>query len=186
MKKIILASASPRRKELMKNITSDFSAIASLKEEDLPQNIEAEKAPLYLAEQKAQDIFSSHPDCIVIGCDTVVIIDDKILGKPKTSRDAYDMLSKLSGNTHKVITGCCILSKDKKKIFSSQTLVKFYPLCDDEIYKYIDSGDCFDKAGAYGIQSASMLFVERIEGDFFNVVGLPVARLKRELEKFLY
>ncbi len=185
MKKIILASASPRRKELMKNITNDFLTIASLKEENLPQNIEAEKAPVFLAQQKAQDIFSSNPEGIVIGCDTVVIIDDKILGKPKDKKDAYNMLSTLSGNTHKVITGCCILSKDKIKIFSAKTLVKFYPLSDDEIYKYIDSGDCFDKAGAYGIQSFGMLFVEGIDGDFFNVVGLPVARLKRELEEFL-
>lgn len=182
--KVILASASPRRRELMEYVVPEFETVPSDADETLPENITAENAAGYLAEKKAEHVAALYPDSIVIGSDTIVIIGGEILGKPSDEADAERMLRLLSGKTHAVVTGVCIVRGDKKKVFSEKTLVKFYPLTDDEIRGYIATGDPMDKAGAYGIQGAGCVLIERIEGDFFTVMGLPAARLRRELEDF--
>lgn len=184
MMKIILASASPRRQELLKYIVPEFEVIPADIDETLPADIPAEKCAEYLACQKARHIAEKYPDCIVIGSDTVVIIDGVILGKPADESDAERMLKMLSGKSHKVVTGVCIARGDASESFSCETRVKFYPLSDEEILEYISTGEPMDKAGAYGIQGYGSVLVEGIEGDFFNVMGLPAASLKRRLEKF--
>ena len=178
----ILASASPRRKELFEMITADFTVMPADVDETLPQGIPAEEAPVYLAEKKAEHIAGMNKNDTVIGCDTVVIVDDMILGKPADAEDAHRMLSMLSGRVHKVITGVCVIENGEKHCFSECTEVEFYPLSDKLIDEYIATGDPFDKAGAYGIQTWSFRFVKGIKGDYFNVVGLPVGRLARALE----
>lgn len=183
MNRIILASQSPRRQELIAHIVSDFSVVVSKAEEVLPDGISPEDAPAYLAGLKAEDVAADYPDDIVIGADTVVILDGEVLGKPCDTDDAVRMLRALSGKTHTVITGCAIVKDGQKTSFSDITRVEFYPLDDREIMEYIATGEPFDKAGAYGIQGRGCVLVKRIEGDFFNVMGLPVARLKRELER---
>lgn len=182
MSSIILASKSPRRQELISNITTDFEVIVSDAEEILPPGIAPEEAPVYLATLKAEAVAAEHPDRTVIGADTVVILDGKVLGKPRDKDDAIRMLRTLSGRVHTVVTGCCIFGKRRCVTFSETTRVEFYPLSDREIADYVATGEPFDKAGAYGIQGRGSMLVRRIEGDFFNVMGLPVARLKRELE----
>lgn len=185
MNRIILASKSPRRQELLKTITENFICIPSEAEEIIPDNIETDEVSTYLASLKARDIYSSNSSDLVIGCDTVVINNDTILGKPKNPEDAFNMLKSLSGNTHKVITGCCIIYNEKEYTFKSVTEVEFYPLTDDEINAYINTDEPFDKAGAYGIQGRGSLFVKAIKGDYFNVVGLPISLLLRELNKII-
>lgn len=182
---VILASASPRRQELIKLIFDDFSVCPADIDETLPDGISADAAPVYLSEIKAKAVGESNPDALVLAADTVVISDGEILGKPADKADAHRMLKSLSGRTHRVITGCSIGKGGKFHSFSSVSFVTFYPLTDKEINDYIATGDPMDKAGAYGIQSGAAVFVEKIEGDYFNIVGLPVARLKREIEKFL-
>jgi len=181
MKRIVLASASPRRRELIKSITEDALCVPSGEDETLPDGISVSEIPEYLAKLKAQSVAKDYPDSRVIGCDTVVILDDKILTKPESREDAVRKLKALSGKEHRVITGCCIVEGDNVKTFSEETRVQFYELSDEEIYSYIETGEPMDKAGGYGIQGKGALFVKEIKGDYFNVVGLPVARLYREL-----
>lgn len=181
---IILASASPRRQELLKHIFPDFAVIPADIDETLPDGIPAERAPILLSEMKARAISAAHPTSLVIAADTVVILDGKILGKPKNTQDASNMLHSLSGKTHSVITGCTLGVGGSFHSFSSESHVTFYPLCDAEIGDYIKTGEPMDKAGAYGIQGGASLFTEKIEGDYFNIVGLPIAKLKREIEYF--
>lgn len=183
MSRIILASQSPRRQELIRNITSDFSVVVSDAEEVLPEGLAPEEVPAYLAGIKAQAVAAEHKGDVVIGADTVVILNNEVLGKPKDKDDAFHMLSSLSGKVHTVITGCAIIQNGEMTTFAEHTRVEFYPLSDREILDYIATGEPFDKAGAYGIQGKGSVLVKRIEGDFFNVMGLPVARLKREMER---
>ncbi|MBQ5399082.1 MAG: septum formation protein Maf [Ruminococcus sp.] len=181
--RIILASASPRRQELLKMIFDGFEIIpADVDEtvgEEVPVDLRAEK----IARRKARFIASNNADALVIGCDTAVIIKDKMLGKPKDRADAEKMLCALSGETHKVITGCCLCFEGKEKSFSAVTEVEFYPLGEEELEKYLDTNDWADKAGAYGIQNMAGLFVRQIKGEYNNVVGLPTARLYREIKE---
>lgn len=185
MRKIILASKSPRRQELLKDIVTDFLIDPSDAQEVVPAYTTAEDIPQLLAKLKACDISKKHPDDIVIGSDTLVISDGAVLTKPRDDAHAFEMLRMLSGKTHKVITGCAIKCGEKERTFSVETVVEFYKLTDAEINEYIKTGDCIDKAGAYGIQSYGKTLVKSISGDYFNVVGLPVARLKRELDVFM-
>ena len=185
MQPIILASQSPRRQELIRNITDNFEVIVSPAEEILPDGIAPEEAPVFLAGIKARAVAERYPERIVIGADTVVILDGVILGKPADPADAARMLSALSGKTHTVITGCCIRQGQRERRFSQRTEVVFYPLTDREIAEYVASGDPLDKAGAYGIQGRASLFVRGISGDYFNVMGLPIGLLNRELCAFL-
>ena len=182
---VILASASPRRKELLGFIVSDFECIPADIDETIPDGVSAEESAEYLACRKAGFIAESHPSDVVIGSDTVVVYDGKVFGKPESEEDAERMLRALSGKVHKVITGVCICCGGKKKSFSETTEVEFFELSDDEIKDYIATGSPMDKAGAYGIQDGALLPAKSIKGDYFNVVGLPAARLKRELVPFL-
>ena len=179
---LILASQSPRRRELLKFIDEDFIIKSAEVDETLPQDITPENAVLYLSKIKAEP-FKSDSDT-VIGADTVVAIDGKILGKPNDENEAIAMLRLLSGREHSVFTGVTILKSDKEKSFFVETKVKFFELSDKMIYEYIKTGEPFDKAGAYGIQGCGCLLVEKIDGDYFNVVGLPVAKLNRLLLDF--
>lgn len=182
--KIILASASPRRQELLKYAVKDFVCIPANIDEKLPDGVEADESAEFLAVRKAAFIAKKNPSDLVIGCDTVVVSDGIIYGKPNDTDDAAAMLRALSGKTHKVITGVCLFMNGRSISFSETTEVSFYPLTDKEITEYIATGEPFDKAGAYGIQGYGCMLVKKINGDFFNVVGLPVSRLKRELGVF--
>lgn len=189
-KKIILASKSPRRQELLKLGGIEYDVIVSETEEVINSRIPREVVE-DLSLQKAQAVYQSvdnKNNIAVIGADTVVSYEGRILGKPKDEDDARRMLTMLSGNTHEVYTGVSILSNGMDgilniKTFSECTRVIFYPLDFDEIDSYIKSGDPMDKAGSYGIQSGAAKFVKRIEGDYNNVVGLPLARLYHELKE---
>lgn len=176
---IILASQSPRRQELLKLITNDFEIKVSNVDETLPSGISPKDAVLYLSKIKAEP-FKNDRD-IIIGADTVVALDGKILGKPKNDENAREMLKFLSGKAHSVFTGVTLIKGDITRSFSVETKVKFFDLTDEEIDEYIKTGEPADKAGAYGIQGYGSLLVEKIDGDYFNVVGLPVSKLAREL-----
>lgn len=178
---LILASKSPRRIELMTLAGFDFLSVPAVKEEKITGGTSPSDAVLMLSRQKAEEIAEKYPYNTVIGADTVVALGNEIMGKPENEQDAFNMLKKLSGKTHTVLTGVCVISPDKQINFYKKTEVEFYPLGDDEIRQYIASGEPMDKAGAYGIQEKGAMFVKRINGDFYNVVGLPVARLAREL-----
>lgn len=184
MMNVILASASPRRKELLGYVVPQFEIIPADVDETLPEYISAEECAEFLAVKKAEHISALYPESVVIGSDTVVIVDGEILGKPAGEEDAYRMLKKLSGKIHTVVTGVCISKGEKKRSFSESTEVEFYPLSDKEIRDYIATGDPMDKAGAYGIQGEGCILIKGIKGDFFTVMGLPAARLKRELSAF--
>lgn len=182
--KVILASGSPRRKELLGRIFSEFEICPSSADETVPENIPSNEYAEYLAVKKASDIAVNNKNALVIGCDTVVISGDTILGKPSDKKSAYDMIKMLSGKKHSVITGVCLCLNGKSMSFSCETIVEFYNLSEDEIENYISTDEPYDKAGAYGIQGAGGLLVKRIEGDFYNVVGLPVAELNRKIKQF--
>jgi len=178
---IILASQSPRRQELLKKITDGFLCIPADIDETVPCGIKTEKAPEYLALKKAEFIAEKYPRSIVLGSDTGVFLDGEMLGKPNDRNDAVRMLKMLSGRTHSVITGCAIVKGQEKITFSCETSVTFYELTEAEIQAYVSTGECDDKAGAYGIQGKGALLIKEIKGDYFNVVGLPVAQLYRAL-----
>ena len=182
--KVILASQSARRKELLKYLFEDFEIIPSGADETPPAGIEAENIPEILAVRKVTDVAKSRPDCLVIGSDTVVILDGNIFGKPHSIEDAQEMLRALSGRTHTVVSGVCMCYKGKTMSFSQHTDVTFYPLSDEEILRYIADSSPLDKAGSYGIQDRGGLFVKALSGDHYNVIGFPIARLKIELERF--
>ncbi|MCR5653446.1 MAG: Maf family protein [Ruminococcus sp.] len=183
MKNVILASASPRRQELLKYIFDEFDIIPADVDESISEDIAVDIRPEKIAERKALHIAEKHPESMVIGCDTAVIVDDIMLGKPKDEHDARKMLRMLSGRTHKVITGNSIVCDNRIKSFSVTTEVEFYLLTEDEINDYISTDDWRDKAGAYGIQGKAGLFVKQIKGDYNNVVGLPCAELNRQLKQ---
>lgn len=184
MKNIILASGSPRRKELMTLAGLDFEIKVADVDETLPEGIAPFDAVKMLSLKKAKAVADEYTDKIVIGADTVVAFDGKILGKPTDKNDAFEMLRMLSGQPHKVYTGVAIICNDTICNFYEETDVEFYPLTDDEIISYINTGEPMDKAGAYGIQGKGCVLVKRINGDYSNVVGLPIARLSRELKNY--
>ena len=174
---IILASESPRRKELIKKITKEFTVIpANIDESQL--HIPACDLPGELSKLKAYDVFAKYPNDKVLACDTVVIIDGQILGKPHTADKAREMLHKLSGRKHVVISGYTIISKEKEVTRTVRTYVYFNKLSDELIEKYIATGSPMDKAGAYGIQDREFDLVNHIEGSFDNVIGLPTEDIK--------
>lgn len=179
---MILASQSPRRRELLSLITTDFKVIPAKGEEILPDGISPKEAVILLSRQKAAEIYKEYKNDTIIASDTVVAIDGKILGKPIDVADAAAMLRSLSGRTHSVFTGVCIISPDgSENCFAEETTVEFWELSDEHITDYVRSGEPMDKAGAYGIQDAGALLVKCINGDYYNVMGLPVGRLYREL-----
>ncbi len=181
--KIVLASQSPRRKELIKQISEDFSVLPSGCDETVPEGLCGSETVMYLSKIKGQDIKDKcDGDSCIISADTVVCLDGKILGKPADENEAFSMLKALSGREHTVYTGVTVIYGDKIKSFFEETAVTFWDLTEKEICDYIKTGEPFDKAGAYGIQGKGALLVKGINGDFYNVMGLPISRLKRELE----
>lgn len=186
MKTIILASASPRRKELLKKIGLEFKVDISRYREDATLELSPKKLAEFLSLQKAKDVAKRHKNAIIVSADTLVVLKNEILGKPRTAIEAKKMLGKLSGKTHLVITGFTIIdTKTNRTVTKSvETKVYFRKLTVKEIDDYVATKEPLDKAGAYGIQEKARAFVEKIEGDFFNVVGLPIKSLIRELKKF--
>lgn len=182
--KLILASGSPRRRELLEKLNIPFEVIVSDCDETLPEGIPADAAAELLAVRKAKAVADKHPEAVVIGADTTVLLDGEILGKPQDEADCKRMLRALSGRMHEVVTGVAIFWEGHTASFSDTTQVQFYPLADAEIDAYAASGEPYDKAGAYGIQGQGALLVAGIHGDYFNVVGLPISRLARQLKDF--
>ena len=180
---LILASGSPRRKELLSLITDEFEVLVSGCDEFVPEGTPAEKVPAILAEQKALAVAKLRPEDTIIGSDTVVVLDGEIFGKPKNKEHAHAMLKALSGKKHFVYTGVAVAENDKVRSFVQKTEVEFYELSDEIIDKYIETLEPMDKAGAYGIQGIGGAFIDKIEGDYFNVVGLPLCRLRQVLKK---
>lgn len=183
---ILLASASFRRRELLTQLGVQYSLVKPSQEEEVvPSDICVEDVSEYLACQKSNAYNDLKDNDLLVTADTTVIVDNKILGKPKDYSDAFQMLRLLSGKTHLVVTGVCLRSVDKVVSFSVKTEVTFSKLDDEEIRFYIENFKPYDKAGAYGIQEwIGKVAVEGINGSFYNVVGLPVQRLYRELKKF--
>lgn len=189
MKKLILASNSPRRRELLEQIGVEFEVIPSNAEEKVTKQ-EPSEVVEELSRQKAVDVAAAVEDGIVLGADTVVCQDGQIMGKPKDEADAKQMLQKLQGEEHSVYTGVTILVKENGAVqhvqtFSQETKVYVYEMTDEEIDRYIATGEPMDKAGAYGIQGRFAAYVDGIEGDYNNVVGLPVSAVWQELKELL-
>ena len=184
MKRFIVASASPRRKELLENVGFSFEIIPSDADESCDGELLPEALVKELATRKAKSVFEKNRDAVVLGCDTVVEYNKTVLGKPKSRDEAKDMLLMLSGKVHNVHTGVCITDKEKTVSFVSTVRVKFYELTDELIEEYVNTGESDDKAGAYGIQGLGCVLVKGIEGDYFSVVGLPVAETVRRLRDF--
>ena len=175
--KIILASASPRRKELLSMLGMDFEIIPSQKEEIMPAGLSPEETVMQLARSKCNEVREllreGEKDAVIISADTIVWIDGKILGKPSGEKEAFEMLSALSGRTHSVYTGICVNSA----VSFEKSEVRFAQLSEEEIRAYIATREPMDKAGAYGIQGLGGMFIEHIDGDYFNIMGLPIHRL---------
>jgi len=178
---LILASGSPRRKELLSLFRIPFTVIPA----DVDETMDPAKAPCdevaRLSAKKARAV-KREPDDVVIAADTIVVCEGKVLGKPKSEENAYAMLSLLSGRDHQVMTGCTVLRGEKCETFTEVTDLHFRTLSEREIRAYIASGEPMDKAGAYGIQGGAALFCRRMEGDYYNVMGLPVCRLWQTLQ----
>lgn len=185
MQKVILASQSPRRRELLKSLDMNFTTCAPRCDEHFDEHLSIEEALQEVALKKAQAVQGLHPNNVIIGADTIVVIDHQILGKPKNREDAKRMLQLLSGRTHHVYTGVAILHKEKWDTFYEDSEVTFYELQEEMIDTYIETKEPEDKAGAYGIQGKGCILVKKINGDYYNIVGLPLASLQRHLNKFL-
>lgn len=186
--RIILASASPRRKEILTQAGLSFEIVPSRKEEVITQT-KPEQVVMELSKQKAFDVYDSlkngQDQLIVIGADTVVAYGDRILGKPRDEADAFSMLSMLQGESHQVYTGVTLVRAGRSVTFYEKTDVSVYPMTEQEIRDYIATGEPMDKAGAYGIQGRFAMYVRGIQGDYLNVVGLPLARLMHELQNLV-
>lgn len=187
MKTILLASQSPRRKELVQLLPWEFEVCTKDVKEEIDVQLSPEVNVQSLAEQKADAVAHHHPDHFVIGADTIVCYQGKIMGKPRNQEDAKYILSQLGGNTHQVYTGVAIIceNKDIRTTFYEETKVTMQPLSDMEIEAYLRTNESYDKAGAYGIQGYGARYISGIEGDYYNVVGLPVHALYQQLKKIL-
>ncbi len=181
--KLILASASPRRRELLGHLGLPFDVIPATGPETPPAGADAGQTALALSRAKAREVADKYPDAVVIGADTVVELDGDILGKPRDQADAKRMLRLLSGREHRVYTGVTVIAGERAESAWERTRVFFRPMTEHEIAAYVATGEPMDKAGAYGYQGRAGLYVEKIEGDYFNVVGLPLCRLGRMLAK---
>jgi len=182
---LILASKSPRRQELLRTAGFDFVVKTADITESFPGNLSPEEAAIFIAKEKSKFLQPYWKDNIVLAADTIVVLDNEILGKPSTASEAQEMLAKLSGRQHSVITGVSISTDYRSENFGDSTTVVFKKLQDHEIDYYIQQYQPIDKAGAYGIQEwIGMIGIEKIQGSYFNVVGLPVHRVYQELQKF--
>ena len=188
LQKIILASQSPRRKQLLEWAEIPFEVIVQFTDESFPHDMAIEEVPVYIAKNKAETVKNyldiSRRQMPILAADTIVVLDEEIIGKPKDRNEAIDILTSLSGNTHKVITGVVILTDHHLISFEDTTEVIFHGLTKNEIEFYIDKYKPYDKAGAYAIQEwIGVVGIKSINGDFYNVMGLPVSRVVRELNK---
>lgn len=181
--KLILASGSPRRRELLSLYTTDFEVCAS----DFDERAVQAESPAALAEALARGkclaVSGQKPGCLVVGSDTVVELDGEVFGKPKDADDARRMLRALSGRTHQVHTGVCVSDGTTAESFVDTCKVTFFPIPEEELERCIASGEPFDKAGAYAIQGQAALWLDRLEGDYYTIMGLPVSRTVRLLER---
>ena len=187
MESVILASASPRRKELLEQIGISFRCHPA-KGEEKADGTTPEEIVKRLAQQKAEEVASHYQEGIVLGADTIVCCDHEILGKPENRRQAAEMITRLQGRVHEVYTGVCLLHMHsgicgRELIFAEKTEVEFYPMDQEEIERYIRSGEGDDKAGAYGIQGGCAKYIKGIRGDYYNVVGLPISRVYQSLKQ---
>ncbi len=178
MTEFILASGSPRRRDILLELGANFRVITAEVDENLSADLPPELLVQELALLKGSAVAKTHTDIPVISADTVVYAGGKILGKPRDAGEAFQMLKSLSGKKHEVYTGICVTLGAKAVSDYEKTVVEFHNLTDSDINKYISTGEPFDKAGAYGIQGKGMLLVKGISGDYFNVVGLPAAKLR--------
>lgn len=188
MKKLILASASPRRKELLEKTGLEFTIQPAKGEEIITKTVPNEVVE-ELSYQKAKEIAEAQTEeCVVIGADTIVAKDNEIMGKPKDSEDAFRMLKMIQGTNHQVYTGVTLIrtGKNPKTVtFSEKTEVQVFQMSEEEIFAYIATKEPADKAGAYGIQGKFAVYVKGIEGDYYNVVGLPIGKVYQELKQLL-
>ena len=180
---LILASASPRRSELLAVLVPQFEVVPSGADETIDGTPSPTERVMQLAQRKAQDVFSTHPRDVVVGADTLVFLDGAPLGKPKDREDAAAMLRSLSGRVHEVVTGVCVLWPGGSRIFSETSRVEFLPLSEETIDRYIRSGEPMDKAGGYAIQGIAAEFVKKLDGNLSNVVGLPIPPLAGALKQ---
>ena len=185
MTRIILASKSPRRRELMEMLKLPFEIIVSDIDEQIDYDNDLVKEIEKLSFRKADAVYQENKDALVIGSDTIVKIGNDVLGKPKSVEQAKEMLRELSDNTHEVVTGVTIICNDQVETFSSVANVTFYPLSEEEIDEYVKTNEPMDKAGSYAIQGDGAKFIRSIEGDFYTIVGLPVGELYHRLKKYL-
>ncbi len=181
---LILASASPRRKEICELLGLEFSIVPAENEIEIDKTIAPEKAVELVALSKAQEVLKKYPDAVVIGSDTAVYCDNQFLGKPENKEDAKRMLKMLSGKTHHVYTGVAVISKEKQISFCEKASVTFMNLSDEEISWYVSTSEPYDKAGAYAVQGLSARFIEKIEGDFFAIMGLPCNKTYKAIKCF--
>jgi septum formation protein len=186
MAKFILASGSPRRKQLLEWAEIDFEVIVHPTDESYPEGLTEEETAIHIAKQKAIVVSKQiHPGQPIIAADTIVVLNKQIIGKPKDRDDALSILKKLSGQTHFVITGVTLMNGKKEHSFSDTTKVEFHPLTSKQIEFYVDKYEPYDKAGAYAIQEwIGVVGIKRVEGDFYNVMGLPVSRVVQALQYF--
>jgi septum formation protein len=185
MKRIILASGSPRRKQLLEWAEVPFEIVVKETDETFPAGLRVEEVAIHIARQKAMAVRSMvNNDSVILAADTIVVLNEKIIGKPKDRQDAINILADLSGHQHRVITGVVIVSDKKEISFSDSTDVYFHELSLEQIEFYVNKYKPYDKAGAYAIQEwIGVVGIRSVEGDFYNVMGLPVSRVVRELEK---
>ncbi len=181
---VILASASPRRYELLKNLGLNFKVIPSHAEESHEKRGNMEDVVKANARLKGESVAKEYPEALVISADTIVVLGEHIMGKPKNEQEAFEMLKALSGQTHQVYTGLGLFNGNRSALDAVCTQVRFRTLSDEEIWAYINTGEPFDKAGGYGIQGQGALLVEGINGCYYNVVGLPLTRLFTMLREF--
>lgn len=184
-RKLILASASPSRKMLLEQAGLDFEVVVSGVDETVPSDYTPAQTVEALAQRKGQAVQALRPEAPIIAADSVVSIDGLILGKPKDDEAAKATLRRLSGRTHELITGVCLLINDRMDLFHQVTQVTFYPLTEEEIAEYVALGESRGRAGAYGIEGIGVVLVQSIQGDYPNIVGLPVAETIRRLHKLL-
>lgn len=185
MTKIILASASPRRKEIMNLLNIPYEIKVADIDEKINKDNDLVKEIENISYLKALKVFKENNDAVVIGADTIVVVNNKILGKPKSKEEAKQMLEKLQDNFHYVITGVTILTNKQSETFSNVSKVIFNPITSNEIDEYINTNEPMDKAGAYAIQGLGAKFINSIEGDYYAIMGLPLSELYKRLKKYL-
>lgn len=180
---LILASQSPRRRDLLSMLGLEFTVVTADIDETMDETLSVEDAVAEVCKRKAEAVAIQHPHDTIISADTIVVVDGKVLGKPRNEDHAKEMLRSLSGRSHTVMTAFCLWEKGKAVTHVEQTHLRFKPLSEEEIAAYVATGSPMDKAGAYGIQDQASIFVEALEGDYYNVMGLPVCALVKALRK---